>query len=79
VQSDYQFLNIFKASGGAVTPPPPPPPPPPPVCNASSWVQGRRYAAGSVVSYRGNVYIANASNPGYNPTISTYYWSRYAC
>lgn len=54
--------------------------PAPAACSASSWAQGRQYAAGSTVSYPdGNLYIANYANPGYNPTISTYYWSRYAC
>jgi chitinase len=77
-QGNYQYLNIFKSAGGGFAPPPPPPASA--GCNSSSWVQGRQYAAGSVVSYPdGNVYIANASNPGYNPTISTYYWARYAC
>jgi len=25
------------------------------------------------------LYIAKVANPGYNPTISTYYWSQYVC
>jgi chitodextrinase len=39
------------------------------------WVQGKLYAAGSVVSYSGKLYRAKYANPGYVPTISTYYWA----
>ena len=76
-QSNFQFHSIFKSAGGntlaaASTEAQ--------ACNASTWTQGRQYEAGSVVSYPdGNAYIAEFSNPGYNPTISTYFWSRYAC
>ena len=49
-------------------------------CSSTSWVKAKQYAAGSVVSYtNGNLYIARFANPGYVPTISTYYWSRYIC
>ena len=55
-------------------------PPPPPTCSSSTWTEGKQYAAGSVVKYsNGNLYQANSANPGYNPTISSYYWSRYVC
>jgi chitodextrinase len=54
-------------------------PPPPPTCTFSNWVQGQQYAAGSVVSYNSKLYIAKFANPGYNPTISTYFWAPYAC
>ena len=30
------------------------------------------------MSYSGNLYIAKFANPGYNPTISTYYWAPYS-
>jgi hypothetical protein len=43
------------------------------------WVQGQSYATGSVVSYNGKLYRAKYANPGYNPTISTYYWAPAAC
>lgn len=74
-QSNFEFHSIFKSAGGnnvaaagARA------------CDASTWTQGRQYGAGSVVSYPdGNAYIATFSNPGYNPTVSTYFWSRYAC
>ena len=38
----------------------------------------QNYAAGSVVTYNGSAYVAKYANPGYNPTISTYYWAPYA-
>ena len=48
-------------------------------CSAPAWVQGRQYAAGAIVSYNGSLYIAKFANPGYNPTISTFYWAPYNC
>jgi len=76
-QSNFEFHSIFKSAGGnnlapaaAIVQ----------ACNASTWTRGMQYAAGSIVSYSdGNTYFAKFSNPGYNPTISTYFWSRYAC
>ncbi len=45
----------------------------------ASWVQGKAYAAGDVVKYTdGKLYIARFANPGYVPTISTYYWAPFA-
>lgn len=80
-QGDFQFYNIFKSAGGAVTAAAAPTPA---VaggsCSASNWSQGKYYAAGSVVSYPDRkLYIAKVANPGYNPTISTYFWSQYYC
>ncbi|MBG6076602.1 hypothetical protein IWX85_002439, partial [Polaromonas sp. CG_9.11] len=50
--------------------------PPPVVCTKpAAWVNGQYYAAGARVSYsNGLSYVAKFANPGYNPTISTYYW-----
>ena len=48
------------------------------MCASSAWVQGQSYAAGAVVTYNGALYIAKFANPGYNPTISTYYWAPYS-
>jgi hypothetical protein len=31
------------------------------------------------VTYSGSTYKAKYANPGYNPTISTYYWSKLGC
>ena len=83
-QSNYQFFNIFKSAVGYVAPAPTQPPAqapiPAPACGNSRWTQGTQYAVGSVVSYPdGKLYIAKVANPGYNPTISTYFWSQYVC
>ncbi len=45
----------------------------------NSWTQGAAYAVGQVVGYNGSLYVARYANPGYNPTMSTYYWAAYAC
>ena len=82
-QSDFQFYNIFKSSGGGAVTAAAAQAQPAGVagtCSASNWSEGKQYAAGSIVSYPDRkMYIAKFSNPGYNPTISTYYWSQYAC
>ena len=83
-QSDFQYYNIFKSSGGfAASPPVATPSQPSAVagsCNAAGWSQGKQYAAGSVVSYWNNkLYMAKVANPGFDPTVSTYYWSQYYC
>ncbi|MGP2436148.1 glycoside hydrolase family 19 protein [Streptomyces sp. JW3] len=45
-----------------------------------SWVAGKSYAAGDIVRYTdGKAYIAEYANPGYDPTISTWYWEPYGC
>ncbi|MGW0826602.1 glycoside hydrolase family 19 protein [Streptomyces sp. NPDC002845] len=45
-----------------------------------SWVAGRPYVTGDIVRYTdGKAYIAEHDNPGYDPTISTWYWEPYAC
>ncbi|WP_433262856.1 glycoside hydrolase family 19 protein [Actinosynnema sp. CS-041913] len=57
--------------GGSTTPPPT-------SCNHPAWVQGQFYAAGSIVRYTdGKSYIAEHDNPGYDPTVSTWYWDPY--
>jgi hypothetical protein len=79
-QGDFQFYNIFKNSGGgAVSAPTAQAAAQGGSCSASNWSEGKPYAAGSIVSYSNRMYIAKFYNPGYNPTISTYYWSQYAC
>lgn len=55
-------------------------PPPGGTCNHPNWVAGTWYPAGSVVRYtNGLYYIAEHDNPGYDPTISTWYWDPYSC
>ena len=45
-----------------------------------SWVAGRSYVTGDIVRYTdGRAYIAEHDNPGYDPTISTWFWEPYAC
>jgi predicted chitinase len=46
-----------------------------------AWVAGTYYNVGAIVEYpaNGQYYIATNANPGYDPTISTWYWSPYAC
>ena len=49
-------------------------------CNYPSWVAGQYYAVGSIVKYTNGLYYqATHENPGYDPTISTWYWSPYTC
>ncbi|RPE35632.1 glycoside hydrolase family 19 protein [Kitasatospora cineracea] len=50
-------------------------------CNHPTWVAGTQYATGTVVKYapNGQYYVATHDNPGYDPTISTWYWSPYTC
>lgn len=60
-------------SSGATTPKPAD------ACKASAWAAGTNYRTGDVVSYGGNYYVATHDNPGYDPTISTWFWSRTTC
>ncbi|WP_035804505.1 glycoside hydrolase family 19 protein [Kitasatospora mediocidica] len=50
-------------------------------CSYPAWVAGQAYTTGAIVQYgpNGQYYIATHDNPGYDPTISTWYWSPYAC
>jgi len=55
-------------------------PPNPGTCNHPNWVAGQWYTTGSIVRYtNGQYYIAEHDNPGYDPTISTWYWDPYTC
>jgi chitodextrinase/predicted chitinase len=55
--------------------------PPSGTCNYPQWVAGTNYVAGDIVQYpaNGQYYQATHDNPGYDPTISTWYWSPYSC
>jgi predicted chitinase len=47
-------------------------------CSYPSWVAGQWYDAGAIVKYTNGLYYqATNANPGYDPTISTWYWSPY--
>ncbi|MFF4043679.1 glycoside hydrolase family 19 protein [Streptomyces sp. NPDC001816] len=46
----------------------------------SAWTAGRSYITGDIVRYTdGKAYIAEHDNPGYDPTISTWFWDPYPC
>ncbi len=48
--------------------------------NYPDWVAGRPYVTGDIVRYsNGQYYRASHDNPGYDPTISTWYWDPYTC
>lgn len=81
-QTQFAFLKVFQTAKAAPTPIQPPAPPAPPTagnCSPPAWVQGRQYLKGDLVSYQGGRYIAKFANPGWNPTISTYYWAASPC
>ena len=50
-------------------------------CSYPDWVAGQSYATGAIVRYpaNGQYYQATHDNPGYDPTISTWFWSPYSC
>jgi predicted chitinase len=47
-------------------------------CNYAGWQRGASYRTGDIVMYNGSPYIAEHDNPGYDPTISTWFWEPYA-
>jgi chitinase len=49
-------------------------------CSYPAWAAGHNYVTGDIVQYtNGNYYVATHDNPGYDPTISTWFWSPYTC
>ena len=48
-------------------------------CNYQAWVAMKPYVTGDKVDYKGKGYVATADNPGYDPTISTFFWSPLPC
>jgi predicted chitinase len=60
------------------TPPSTPSTPPSSSCG-SAWIAGKSYKTGDVVTYGGKSYVATHDNPGYDPTISTWFWSPTTC
>ncbi len=48
-------------------------------CTYTDWVQGQWYVAGAIVRFEGSFYIAEHDNPGYSPTVSTWYWEPHNC
>ncbi|MEV6711290.1 glycoside hydrolase family 19 protein [Lentzea sp. NPDC051208] len=47
--------------------------------SATDWVAGRQYYTGNIVRYNGSYYIAEHDNPGYDPTVSTWFWEPHSC
>ncbi|WP_195763492.1 hypothetical protein [Duganella guangzhouensis] len=52
---------------------------PAPTCDYPEHVSGTNYAVGAIVRYKGLFYQATHANPGWDPVISTYFWSPYTC
>ncbi|SDP04904.1 Predicted chitinase [Lentzea jiangxiensis] len=48
-------------------------------CTSTDWVQGQWYTTGSIVRFEGRYYVAEHDNPGYSPTVSTWYWEPTSC
>jgi predicted chitinase len=50
-------------------------------CSFPNWISGQSYVAGTIVRYAvsGNLYRATNDNPGYDPTISTWFWQLHTC
>jgi chitinase len=48
-------------------------------CNYPMWVAKQNYKKGDKVMYMGKAFIANDDNPGYDPIVSSFYWSPYDC
>jgi len=44
-----------------------------------AWMAGTTYVAGAIVQFMGSYYRASHDNPGYDPTVSTYFWDPYTC
>jgi len=53
--------------------------PVPVTCNYPDWVEFKQYQTGDVVKYKGAFYKASYPNPGYVPTVSTYFWKSFSC
>jgi predicted chitinase len=48
-------------------------------CNYPAWVAMKPYVTGDKVDYKGTGYIATGDNPGYDPTVSTFFWMLLPC
>ena len=44
-----------------------------------AWVAGSTYVAGDIVQFMGSYYQASHDNPGYDPTVSTFFWDPFSC
>jgi predicted chitinase len=69
------WTNAGACTGGTTTTPPPTT-----TCAYPNWAAGTSYLAGAIVRYpNGQYYKASHDNPGYDPTISTWFWDPFAC
>lgn len=51
-----------------------------PCSSYPSWVRGQSYQVGDIVRYTdGRAYIVEHANPGYDPTVSTWFWNPHTC
>ena len=77
----YNFSCAEPAPAPTPAPTPTPEPEPASTCTFPNWTAGKYYVAGTIVRYpaNGNFYRAAHDNPGYDPTISTWYWQPHAC
>lgn len=48
-------------------------------CTFPAWMAGHAYVTGDKVMYMSRAFIATGDNPGYDPLISTFFWSPYDC
>jgi chitinase len=48
-------------------------------CGFPAWMAGKDYAAGDKVMFMGKAYVATEANPGYDPVVSSFFWSLYSC
>ncbi|MDB5940316.1 MAG: hypothetical protein JWP77_2680 [Polaromonas sp.] len=53
--------------------------PAPVMCNYPDWVQFKQYQTGDIVKYKDGFYKAAYANPGYIPTVSTFFWKSFSC
>lgn len=49
------------------------------MCSFPAWMAGKDYAAGDKVMFMGKAYVATEANPGYDPIVSSFFWSVYSC
>jgi chitinase len=67
----YNAVAANSGGGGTAT-----------ACTFTNWTSGTQYNPGDIVYYAGSTehyYICVNANPGYDPTISTWYWDPYTC
>ena len=55
------------------------PTPTPVTCNYPDWVEFKPYQTGDIVKYKAAFYKAAYANPGYIPTVSTFFWKSFSC